>query len=85
MNRLIILVTITGVLYCKAQRCNITGNAAIANQYNNDINCYNDECSKTVDQFADVAASTTDKLALIPNNTGEFKCNCSEVSLSVCM
>ena len=81
MNRLIILVTIAGVLYCKAQCCNITGNAAaIASQYNNIINCTNYECPKAVSQFAEVAASTTDKLTLFPNNIKVFKCNCSEVS-----
>ena len=77
MNKLIILAAITMVSYGEVQHCSRTYNLsslpAVQTQYNNHINCSNNNnCSKAIVQFADAASTTTDKLVTIINT---FKLN----------
>ena len=69
MNRLIILASITMMLYGKTQCCISTYNASnttgINEQYNNRIDCSTNNCTALRTQFKNVAASVTNLLSNI--------------------
>ena len=74
MSRIIILATITLVSYGEKLSCRSTYDVKNITQYQYDdsINCPNQKCPDAVNQFRNVAASTTNKLASIINKE-EFK------------
>ena len=78
MNRLIILASITMMLYGKTQCCKSTYDASNRigieqKQYNDTINCSTNNYDTTrINQFRDIAESVTNSLSNITNET-EFK------------